>query len=323
MIFVQFMHELIGRHVDEVAAFLTVVETRSFARAAKILGRDPTVLSRRVSALETRLGVRLIERTTRVSTPTEAGERFADRARAALAGLHEAEKEASEASRAVTGTLRLALPGAFGRSWIAPRLPEFLRSHPAVRLEASFSDRYVNLVAENFDLALRIGSLADSSLISRRVAYSRRLLCAAPAYLASRPPILAPNDLAAHDLLQFTGLATHPEWRLQRRVGGRSESFRLRATGRVATDEIDLLVHAALDGAGILLCSEWLVAGHVASGALTPVLDAWSCGEGEAITLLRPAGRHTRLSTRVFADWLAARLDPAPWVAAAGKRDAI
>ena len=315
MISVHVMHELSGRHIDEIKAFLSVVEAGSFARAGREMSRDPTVLSRRVGSLEKRLGVRLIERTTRALMLTEVGARFADQARVALAALVDAEQDAREAAFSVTGTLRLALPASFGRAWVAPRLPEFLALHPNVRLEASFSDRSVNLISENFDLALRIGALPDSSLIARRIAFSRRLLCAAPAYLASRAPILVPADLSQHDCLQFSGLSTYPEWRLHRHVGEKAETAHLRVSGSITTDEPELLVHAALAGLGVVLCSEWLVAPHLASGALRPVLGEWSVGDGEAISLLRPSASLTRQKTKVFCDWLADRLSPVPWAA--------
>jgi DNA-binding transcriptional LysR family regulator len=131
-----FAPELTGRRLDEISALLAVMDTGGFAPAARVLGRDASVLSRRVTALEQRLGIRLIERTTRSVKPTEAGARFAERMRAAIAAMTEAELEASDTGTAPRGTLRLALPGAFGRMWIAPLLPEFLSACPHVRIEA-------------------------------------------------------------------------------------------------------------------------------------------------------------------------------------------
>lgn len=308
------MQELSGRELDEITAFLAVAETGAFARAGKRLARDPSVLSRRVSSLEKRLAVRLIERTTRTLALTEAGLRFAERARAALAGLAEAESEARETAQAVSGTLRIALPNAFGRLWIAPCLPDFLRQYPNIRLEADFSDRFVDLVAENFDLAVRIGALPDSSLIARKIGASQRLLCAAPAYLAAHGPITAPTDLMRHNCLQFTRLATYPEWQFLRQEEKR-ETVKLKVSGTVATDEIELLIHAAIAGIGVTLCSEWVAAPRLASGALVRVLPGWHVGEGEAIYLLRPSSRHVPAKVRVFSDWLAGQLTPPPWLA--------
>lgn len=305
------MQDFTGRDMDEITAFLAVAETGAFARAARRLERDPTVLSRRISALEARLGVRLIERSTRKLALTEAGRSFAHRARAALAGLEEAEQEAREAAQRVTGTLRLALPAAFGRMWVAPLLPEFLQRHPGLRLEASFEDRFVDLIGETVDLALRIGALPDSGLVARRIAGSRRLLCAAPAYLAAQPPVTAPADLARHACLAFTGLRTHPDWRFRRPDGAGIVSVRV--SGPLASGEAGALVPAALAGLGVLLCSGWLVAPHLASGALVPVLDDWRAETDEAISLLRPSGRYLPARVRLFGDWLTERLRAQPW----------
>jgi DNA-binding transcriptional LysR family regulator len=198
-----FAPELTGRRLDEISALLAVMDTGGFAPAARVLGRDASVLSRRVTALEQRLGIRLIERTTRSVKPTEAGARFAERMRAAIAAMTEAELEASDTGTAPRGTLRLALPRAFGRMWIAPLLPEFLSACPHVRIEASYADRYVDLVADGYDVAIRVGDLPDSGLVARKLANQWRLICAAPSYLAARGTPMTPADLGMHDCLQF------------------------------------------------------------------------------------------------------------------------
>ncbi|MER9896506.1 LysR family transcriptional regulator [Mesorhizobium sp. M0119] len=171
----------------EMAAFAAIAEARSFTKAAARIGRDATILSRRLASLEERLGVRLLHRTTRSVSLTEAGSEFLVRVRAILAAVDEAEAAASaHAGGGPRGVLRLALPGSFGRMWIAPLLPQFLAEFPDVRIEAEFSNRFVDLVAENFDVAVRLGALEDSRLVARKVATRRRLLCAAPSYLARR-----------------------------------------------------------------------------------------------------------------------------------------
>src|SRR5437763_1919250 len=159
-----------GPHVAEIAAFAAVAELGSFTKAAISLGRDATILSRRVTALERRLGVRLLERTTRHVAMTEAGTAFLARARSIPDALAEAEGEASAfASGEPRGTLRLSLPSSFGRMWVAPYLPEFLARYPLVRIDVEFANRFVDLVAEGFDTAIRLGTLADSRLVSRKI----------------------------------------------------------------------------------------------------------------------------------------------------------
>jgi len=154
-----------GAHVEEMAALAAVAEQGSFAKAAGSLQRDATVLTRRIQALERRLGVRLLERTTRRVTLTEAGARFLARTQDAIAVLMEAQTEAAEAATGEpSGTLRLALPGTFGRRWIAPYLSEFLTRYPRIRIHAEFSNRFVDLIGEGFDAAVRVGVLSDSSL---------------------------------------------------------------------------------------------------------------------------------------------------------------
>jgi DNA-binding transcriptional LysR family regulator len=313
MILLQTMHELSDQGLEEVAALLAVLDSGGFAPAARVLARDASVLSRRVSALEQRLGVRLLERTTRRVTPTEAGRRFADRARVALTLLADAEREAADAGAAPQGTLRLSLPEAFGRLWIAPLLPDFLDTHPHVRVEAFYSDRFIDLVGEGIDLAIRIGRLSDSSLVARKLGVERRLICAAPSYLATRGTPQVPADLAVHDGLLFALFNSPSEWHFNRV----REHARVRVSGPLLTDNAESLVHAAVAAKGILMCSEWLVGRELTSGRLVRLLPDWAVGGdagGEAaIHLVRPSGRFTAGKTRAFADWIAARLSPLPW----------
>ncbi len=295
--------------MDEIAAFLAVAEARSFTTAARSLGRDASVLSRRVGALEARLGVRLLERTTRRVTPTEAGTRLRERMRDALAAMEEAEAEAAQAGASAKGVLRLALPAAFGRMWVAPLLPAFLAAHPDVAIEADYADRYVDLIAEGFDVAVRLGELRDGRLVARRLALARRLVCAAPAYLEARGRPGHPEDLRRHACLGFTGQASHPVWRLCRGDG----VVAVRAAGPLLANDAQSLVAAALAGAGVMICADWLVAPELAQGRLVPLLDDWTVEGGSAVSLVRPSAQFTPGKTRAFVDWIAGRLAQAPW----------
>jgi len=168
--------------------------------------------------------------------------------RGAVATMAEAEAEATDAAGIPRGTLRLAAPGTFGRMWIAPMLPEFLSAYPGVRLDVSYSERYVDLVAEGFDLAIRIGELADTRLIARKLVHNRRLVCAAPAYLAGHGVPAAPADLAGHNCLQFTRLASFPEWRFRR--NGQVEGVKV--SGNLDADDAKSLVWAGVAGHGVI-----------------------------------------------------------------------
>lgn len=292
-------------------AFLAVVETGSYAAGARALGRDPSVLSRRIAALEASLGIRLLERSTRRLATTEAGAAFYAKIRQAMRLIRDAEDEARTQATAPSGLLRLTLPTAFGRRWVAPMLPDFLKQYPAVQIEATYDDRYADLIAEEYDLALRIGQLADSGLVSRKLAPTRRVLCAAPAYLRDIAPLRHPDDLRRADCLTFTPMSTHPVWHFLHA----GQPHAVRVAGRMASDDIDALIAAALAGCGVLMAADWLVAELLRDGRLVEVLPAWQvCGE-DGVFLLRPSRPHTAAKVRAFGDWLAGRLAVAPWLA--------
>ena len=296
--------------IAEMAAFVAVAERASFTQAAARLGRDATVLSRRIHALERRLGVRLLERTTRRVALTEAGTLFLERARAILRALDEAEEAATaQAGAEPAGTLRLALPGTFGRMWVAPLLPEFLQAHPQVRIEAEFSNRFVDLVGEGFDVAVRLGELPDSTLIARQVATRRRLICAAPAFLARHGVPQRPQDLEATDCLGFRGFVGYPDWHFADANGKRVS---VRVSGRLVADDVEAVVAAAVHGIGVMMSTDWLIGRELAQGTLVPILQDWSLEDEGAIHLVTPSARLLPSKTRAFIDWLSARFTPEP-----------
>ncbi len=300
-----------GSSYSELLAFVAVAEELSFSRAGVRLGRDPTVLSRRVSALERRLCVRLLERTTRAVTLTEAGSLYFDRAQAIVASMEEAEREAENLGTGEpTGRLRLALPGAFGRIWIAPLMVEFLRAHPRVGVEADFSNRFVDLVGERFDLAVRIGPLTDSRLVARKLADRRRLLCASPAYLHRQGAPQRPSDLARHACLLFNG-APGPRWDL---LGEDGSSLQVHVGGPLVTDDLDALRAAAVGGLGVLLGSEWLLGPEIRAGRLVRVLPAWTLPDAGAIHIVTPSGTQHASKTRAFSNFLIDRFRIPPWL---------
>jgi DNA-binding transcriptional LysR family regulator len=298
-----------GVQMDEINAFLAVLETQNFTAAGRLLERDPSVVSRRVTTLEARLGTRLLERSTRRVTPTEAGSRFGERMRMALSTIQEAEAEATETSNSAKGVLKIAVPATFGRLWIAPIIPAFLKENPGVSVVLEHADRYVDLAAEGFDAAIRIGTLEDSQLVAKKLADHRRFICASPDYLMKNGAPDVPDDLRGHACLRFAHLASHPEWRF---VKGR-QSVAVRVSGPLMANDAQTLVSAALRGAGIVMCSDWLSAPERADGRLKVLLQDWAVeGEG-AIYVVRPPGRHTPSKTRAFVDWICDQFSQPPW----------
>jgi DNA-binding transcriptional LysR family regulator len=295
---------------DQTQAFLAVLETGSFSAAGRRLGRDGSVVSRRVAALETRLGIRLLERSTRRVAATEAGSRFRDRIREAMEMVRQAEDEARAMSSSPAGLLRLSLPVAFGRLWIAPRLPEFLHRYPGIRIEASYADRYVDLIAEEFDVGVRLGEMKDSRLVGRHLATTRRLLCAAPSYLAVSPPLRDADDLPQHECISFTRLATHPVWHLHRNGKGRS----IRVDGRLAMDDAQAVVQAALAGVGVIMATDWLVGRELAEGRLVQVLTDWEVGGEAGVSVVRASVKHEPAKTRALVEWLAQIFAKPQWI---------
>lgn len=294
----------------EMAAFAAIAEARSFTKAAARIGRDATILSRRLASLEERLGVRLLHRTTRSVSLTEAGSEFLVRVRAILAAVDEAEAAASaHAGGGPRGVLRLALPGSFGRMWIAPLLPQFLAEFPDVRIEAEFSNRFVDLVAENFDVAVRLGALEDSRLVARKVATRRRLLCAAPSYLARRGTPTAPEALLEHSCLGFSGFQTFPAWEMTDSTGRRVS---VEVSGPLVTDDAEVLVEAAVQGVGLMMSTDWLVGRELADGRLVPVLEDWTLADEGAVYVVMPSAKGQAAKTRAFADWIGKRFAPVP-----------
>lgn len=289
---------------DEIAAFIAVAAEGSFIGAARRLELDPSLLSRRVQRLEERLGIRLFARTTRKVGLTETGERYLARVGDLMAQLEAAGAEAAEMSAAPRGVLRLSLPLSFGQRVVAPMLAGFVQRYPGIRLDLGFSNRRVDLVAEGFDLAIRMGAPRDSSLTMRKLASYDEILVAAPAYLEARGHPASPDDLADHACLGFTGNAFWPRWHLTR--GDTVE--RVDPRGPIQSDNSDALLEAAADGAGIMLTPDWLAAAAIEAGRLLRVLPDWRGATEGTIHALLPPGRLVPAKTRLFLDELGAML---------------
>lgn len=295
----QNMHELLGRvSFEELVAFVAVVEAHGFSNAAKIIGRDPTILSRRVSQLENRLGVRLLSRTTRSVALTEVGTRYYGRVRALLDELDSASLEASNLASSPQGLLRVSLPSTFGRQWVSPLLSGFIEKHPKIKVDARFSDRIVDLVAENFDVAIRVGSLRSSTMKAKKIASFKYLLVASPAFIAIHGLPQAPEDLEQFSCLGFTNYSFWPEWGLIK-DGIRKT---VRPESPFITDNSEAMLSAAIDGIGIALAADWLAGPVIREGKLHEILPGWEGDLSGGVYAIMPPGRLVPTKTRLFVD---------------------
>lgn len=284
---------------DEHAAFMALASSGSFLEAGRLIDRHPTVVTKRVKALEQRLGVRLVERTTRSLRLTEAGTRLAEQLRIAAELVSEAEHEASASVEAVSGKLRITLPATMGRLWLAEHIPAFASQHPLLHIEVHYSDAFVDLVEEGFDVAICIGHLKDSRLVARKLASHQRILCASPDYLAKNGVPGQPDDLAAHRCLEFTGLMSFPFWNL---VNGNLRA-RVAARGNMRSNDPSALLEASKAGAGILGAGEWLAIRDIAAGQLVQVLPEWTFDVEADLYLVRPSTRHSPARVEAFVEW--------------------
>lgn len=292
-----------GDRIAELEAFVAVARLGSFARAAAALSLSTSAVSRRVAALEARLGRTLLYRSTRRVTLSDDGERCVAPATRlvddwqALAG--------EPGSGALQGRLRLTMPAAFSRQWAAAALPRWLRQHPDLALDVSFTDQVVDLVATGTDLALRFGTLPDSGLVARRLGRLRRVLVAAPAYLQRAGTPRNPQDLVGHALLVYALLGSGDRWTLDRR--GEQASVPLQ--GRLRSDSKDAIHAAARQGLGIAMLAQFDVQADLADGRLQQVLPAWRAPEA-GIYAVHPAGRHPPARVRAAIEFLAETLPP-------------
>ena len=294
--------------LGEMAVFSRVVATGSLSAAGRELGLSPAIVSRRLAALEARLGVRLINRTTRSLHLTEEGATYYDTCARLLSEIEEADSAVSAGRVEPQGALRVALPASFGHLHVAPLVPEFARRYPKVQLALSLSDRSVNIMDEGFDMAVCIADLRDSSLAARRLAPNRRIVCASPAYLATHGTPRTPEDLAKHNCLVVSDFTANWEYKTR---DGRSTSVRVQ--GRYACDNWEVLRQWALAGLGIALKSTWDVYRQLEEGSLVELLSEYTFHSDVAIYAVYPHRRFLPAKTRVFIEFLAESFGPDPY----------
>ena len=292
-----------------MTAFARVAETRSFSEAARRLRMSKSVVSRQVMALETELGARLFHRTTRSLTLTEAGQGYYERVVRILADVDEAGQSVTRLQAAPRGLLRVNAPMSFGVRHLAPALPAFLTLHPEVEVDMTMNDRFVDLVEEGFDVAVRIGRLPDSGLVARKLAPLRLAVCASPAYLAARGVPLSPADLAGHDCLCYSNMTAADEWSF---TGPGGEALSVTVRGRLKANNGDALRIAALEGLGLVVQPTFIVGPDLQAGRLVAVLAEYIASDG-AVHALYPHSRHLSPKVRAFVDFLASRFGPRPY----------
>ena len=289
--------------LQSMAVFVRVAEQGSFSLAARQLGISKSAVSKHVTALEERLGVRLLNRTTRRLALTEVGNVYRDYCAKVVQDADDADLAASRHSDEPRGRLRVSAPMSFGILHLGPILPEFLGRHPALQVELILNDRVVDLLEEGVDVAVRIGRLADSSLIARRFAVARTVCVASQAYLARAGTPRLPADLALHNCLRYSYLRQPDDWSFSRH----GEQVTVRVGGNLQANNGDVLRAAARSGLGVVCLPDFIVGDDLESGSLVHLLDDWHAPEIPMHAVF-PSQRHPSAKLRAFVDFLVLRL---------------
>lgn len=293
-----------------INAFARVVEAGSFARAAERMGVSVSAVSRQVAELEAHLDVRLLNRTTRRLSLTESGQAFFDRSVQLLADLEEAEMAVTSASIVPRGTLRLTCSATFGARHLAPAIAAFAARHAQMRFDVELSERFVDLVDEGFDLAVRIGAPGGQNVIARRVGAARILCCAAPSYLQRHGEPRQPEELATHQCLSYEYLPMRSVWTFRDPKGGERS---VRISGPVHSNNGRFLVGLAAAGLGISREPDFISAPELRAGRLKAILRDFE-SPPLPIYVVYPSRRHLSAKVRAFGDFLAERFTSEKWV---------
>jgi DNA-binding transcriptional LysR family regulator len=283
--------------LDAMHAFVAVADLQGFAPAARKLGLSPSAVTRLVAALEERLGARLLQRTTRSVTLTDVGARYLERARRILADVEEAESSAEGERVKPSGRLVVSAPNGFGRLHVSPLMSRYLARYPEVSAELRLTDRMVSLVEDGVDLAVRIGHLADSTLVARHVGEMRRIVVASAAYLAQRGEPERPEAIAAHATIQFSAPMAAPEWRFIEQ----GREIRVPITPRFVTNSSDAAVKYTVEGGGLTRVLAYQAAEAIKAGQLKIVLAAFE-PPASPIHLIYPTSRLLSAKVRAFID---------------------
>jgi DNA-binding transcriptional LysR family regulator len=286
--------------LDAMQAFVAVADLEGFAPAARKLGLSPSGVTRLIAALEERLGARLLQRTTRSVTLTDAGTRYLERVRRILADVEEAEGSAEGERTRPIGRLVVSAPIGFGRLHVSPVMSRYLAHYPEVAAELRLTDRMVNLVEDGVDLAVRIGHLPDSTLVARHVGEMRRIVVASHAYLEQRGEPEAPEAIASHDTIQFGAAMTAPEWRFVEQ----GHEIRVLCTPRFTTNSADAAIQYAAQGGGLTRVLAYQAAEAIKAGQLRIVLEKFE-PPALPIHVVYPTSRLLSAKVRAFIDLVA------------------
>ena len=297
-------------HVSRVGVFIAVVKAESFAGAARALGITSSAVSKQVQNLEQDLQVKLLNRTTRKVSVTEEGAVYYERAARALEDLQEAQDQIYELKSRPRGPLKVSFPQSLGIKYFAQAIASFAAMYPEVELDVSLDERFVDIVNEGFDLAVRIGSLKDTSLIARRMATCPFVICASADYLEMNGTPKTPDDLAHHNVLAFTGNSGLHEWRYEDAAG---QIGQVGLSGSFKSDSGDILCRAALEGVGVAILPVFYVAEHLKNQELQAVLSDYVTSPKRDIYAVFQPNRFQSTRQRLFVDHLVSTCKQLPW----------
>ncbi len=293
-----------------MAVFAKVVDTASFAAAARHFAMSPAMVSKHVQTLEERLGVRLLNRTTRRVNATEVGQNYYERCLRILSELEDAERAAGDLQAAPRGLLRVTAPVSFSFRHITPAIADYLAAYPEVSVDLNLNDHYVDLLEERFDVAVRAGPLADSSLMSRKLGSIVHTVVASPAYLKANGVPRQPSDLAKHNCLIYTYATRQSAWHF---VDRDAQEHVVRVTGRFLANNGDTLRALAIKDAGVVLAPDFIVEEDLQAGRLIRLLSEYATGE-TPVHAVYPHSKYLSVKTRTFIDFLAARWTRSPQI---------
>ena len=294
--------------LEDMQVFIRVIDAGGISKAADQLGIAKSAVSRRLADLESRLGVRLLNRTTRISSLTEAGKGFYQRSKKIIDDVTELNALTNESNSALEGTINLALPLSFGLAHLAPAIDDFIKLHPQISITINFSDQQLNLIEEGIDLAVRIADLKDSSLIARKIAPIKTLICASPAYLEKHGTPKTADDLKQHALIYYN-LSSVSTWSLKD-TQGKQHSVNVKA--KIIANNGEFLKSMAIAGHGIVLMPTFLLWQAIAKGELLPVLPDYTTPQLNAYAVY-PQARYLSQRTRMLIDFLVERFGDKPY----------
>ncbi len=295
--------------LTDIAVFVRVVDSGSFTAAAARLNISKSVVSKYVSRLEDALGARLLNRTTRRLSLTEAGRVFYERSRKGLADIEDARAEVLRLQSEPRGTLRINVPMSFGILHVAPALPEFFKRYPNVTVDMNLDDRKIDVIEEGFDVSVRISDLPDSSLVAKRIAPCRHVIVAAPAYLAQYGTPRTPDDLRNHNIFTYRYQESALNWHFQ---APGNKQISVAVSGSLMMNSSLAIRASLLEGMGITRTPTFVVGKDVQNGLLTPLLQDYKILES-TIFLVYPQRRHLSPKVRVFVDFMVQRISETPY----------